>query len=72
VTIKEIAGIAGVSRGTVDRVLNNRGKVNFEVEQRVKEIAKRMNYRPNRAAKALAARKKAASKRTQDRSANVS
>ena len=58
VTIKEIAEIAGVSRGTVDRVLNNRGKVNAEVEKRVNEIAKRMNYRPNRAAKALAARKK--------------
>ena len=24
-TIKEIAALAGVSRGTVDRVLNNRG-----------------------------------------------
>lgn len=27
-TIKEIAELAGVSRGTVDRVLNNRGSVN--------------------------------------------
>ena len=27
-TIKEIAALAGVSRGTVDRVLNNRGAVN--------------------------------------------
>ncbi|MDE7057629.1 MAG: LacI family DNA-binding transcriptional regulator, partial [Lachnospiraceae bacterium] len=27
-TIKEIADLAGVSRGTVDRVLNNRGAVN--------------------------------------------
>ena len=26
-TIKEIAELAGVSRGTVDRVLNNRGSV---------------------------------------------
>ena len=26
-TIKEIAALAGVSRGTVDRVLNNRGSV---------------------------------------------
>lgn len=26
-TIKEIADLAGVSRGTVDRVLNNRGAV---------------------------------------------
>ncbi len=28
-TIKEIAELAGVSRGTVDRVLNNRGSVNL-------------------------------------------
>ena len=27
-TIKEIAALAGVSRGTVDRVLNDRGAVN--------------------------------------------
>ncbi|MDR7869301.1 MAG: LacI family DNA-binding transcriptional regulator [Tissierellaceae bacterium] len=56
-TIKEIADIAGVSRGTVDRVLNNRGNVNPETENRVKEIAQRMGYRPNRAARALATRK---------------
>lgn len=58
VTIKQIASIAGVSRGTVDRVLNNRGRVNPDIDIRVKEIANRMNYRPNRAAKALAANKK--------------
>ena len=28
-TIKEIATLAGVSRGTVDRVLNHRGDVLF-------------------------------------------
>ena len=31
-TIKEIAELAGVSRGTVDRVLNNRGSVNHRQE----------------------------------------
>lgn len=30
VTIKEIADLCGVSRGTVDRVLNNRGNVKSE------------------------------------------
>ena len=30
VTIKQLAELCGVSRGTVDRVLNNRGKVNPE------------------------------------------
>ncbi|MDY5103231.1 MAG: LacI family DNA-binding transcriptional regulator, partial [Agathobacter sp.] len=38
-TIKEIAELAGVSRGTVDRVLNNRGSVNAQTAQRVREIA---------------------------------
>ena len=31
-TIKEIAKLCGVSRGTVDRVVNNRGKVKPETE----------------------------------------
>ncbi len=33
-TIKEIATLAGVSRGTVDRVLNHRGDVNPQTEKR--------------------------------------
>ena len=33
-TIKEIAALAGVSRGTVDRVLNNRGAVNPETAEK--------------------------------------
>ena len=31
VTIQQIAEKAGVSRGTVDRALNNRGRINPEV-----------------------------------------
>jgi len=57
-TIRDIARIANVSRGTVDRTLNNRGGVNREVEIRVKKIAEDIGYKPNRAGKALAARKK--------------
>jgi len=57
-TIKEIAELAGVSRGTVDRVLNNRGSVNPHKEKRVSEIAKALNYTPNLAGKTLAIRKK--------------
>lgn len=52
VTIKEIADRAGVSRGTVDRVLNNRGKVNPEKEERVRRIAQELGYKPNVAGKA--------------------
>lgn len=52
-TIKQIAALAGVSRGTVDRVLNNRGIVNKETAQRVREIAESLNYTPNKAARSL-------------------
>ncbi len=57
-TIKEIANLAGVSRGTVDRVLNKRGQVNPEKEKKILEIAKALNYTSNIAGKTLAVRKK--------------
>lgn len=57
-TIKEIAELSGVSRGTVDRVLNNRGMVNPETARKVNEIAHALNYKPNRAALILSAQKK--------------
>jgi len=57
-TMKEIARLAGVSRGTVDRVLNKRGSVNPETERTILEIAKELNYTPNVAGKNLAVRKK--------------
>ncbi|MGB4406230.1 MAG: LacI family DNA-binding transcriptional regulator [Sphaerochaeta sp.] len=57
VTIKDIAREAGVSRGTVDRVLHNRRGVKAEVAQRVRSIAREMGFSPNRAGKVLAARK---------------
>ena len=57
-TIKEIAKLAGVSRGTVDRVLNSRGYVSPDKEKKVLEIAEALNYTPNLAGKTLAIRKK--------------
>jgi len=57
-TIKEIAELAGVSRGTVDRVLNNRGSVNPDKEKKILEIVKALNYTPNLAGKSLAVTKK--------------
>ncbi len=53
VTIRMIAEKAGVSRGTVDRVLNNRGRVRPEVEERVRAIAEELGYRPNLLGRAL-------------------
>ncbi len=57
-TIKEIAELAGVSRGTVDRVLNKRGAVNPKTEAKILEIARALDYKPNRAGIVLAAQKK--------------
>ncbi len=57
VTIREIAKKAGVSRGTVDRVLHNRKGVNDDVAQRVRSIATELGFIPNLAGKALATRK---------------
>lgn len=54
VTLAEIAALAGVSRGTVDRALNNRGRVDAKVAARVRHIAVEMGYRPNRAGRMLA------------------
>ena len=57
-TIKEIAELSGVSRGTVDRVLNNRGSVHPEKVKKILAIAKALNYSPNLAGKTLAVKKK--------------
>ncbi len=57
VTIKQIADLCGISRGTVDRVINNRGSVKAETRELVLNMAKQLGYRPNPAGKALAARK---------------
>ena len=57
-TIKEIAALAGVSRGTVDRVLNHRGAVHPKTAEKILEIAQALDYRPNRAGIVLAAQKR--------------
>ena len=49
VTLQQIAEAAGVSRGTVDRALNDRGRIKPEVAEKIKKIAEEMGYQPNRA-----------------------
>ena len=44
VTIQQIANLAGVSRGTVDRALNQRGRIAPDVEERIKQIAQELGY----------------------------
>lgn len=58
ITIKKIAELAGVSTGTVDRALHDRGRVDPKVAQRIKQIALELDYRPNSVAKSLSTRKK--------------
>lgn len=57
VRIKDVAEKAGVSTGTVDRVIHNRGKVAADVERRVLQVLKDMNYEPNLIARALGSNK---------------
>ena len=45
-TIKQISELSGVSRGTVDRVLNGRGHVSPEKERLVRSIAEQVGYTP--------------------------
>lgn len=55
-TIRDIAKHLNVSHTTVSRVLNGRGAefISQETQQRVLTAVREMNYRPNRAARALA------------------
>lgn len=45
--IKDIAEMAGVSAGTVDRILHNRGNVSEPARKAVEEALKKMKYKPN-------------------------
>ena len=53
ITIKDIARLAGVSMGTVDRVLHNRGRVSTETSERVHRIVRETRYTPNLGARRL-------------------
>jgi LacI family transcriptional regulator len=57
ITIKDLARICGVSRGTVDRALNNRGGINEETRRLILETAETYNYIKNQSAAALSAGK---------------
>ena len=52
-TIKDIAKLAGVSIGTVDRVLHERGRVSKQALVKVKKVLEKTGYRPNPIAKSL-------------------
>ena len=58
IRIKDIARLADVSVGTVDRVLHGRTGVSEASRKRVEEILKQLDYQPNMYASALASNKK--------------
>ena len=54
ITIKDIAARAGVSTGTVDRVLHKRPNVSKSALDKVNKALEELDYRPNMYASALA------------------
>jgi len=54
IRIKDIAEETGVSIGTVDRVIHNRGHVAAEVRERVLQAMEKLGYEPNILARMLA------------------
>lgn len=52
-TLEQIARLAGVSRSTVSRVVNDHPNVSAEVRQRVMQVIAETGYQPNLAARSL-------------------
>ncbi len=52
-TLEEVARLAGVSRSTVSRVINDQPNVRPEVRERVWQIAREVGYQPHAAARSL-------------------
>src|SRR5436305_9414422 len=57
VTIHDVAARAGVSVATVSRVLNRNTPVRAETSRHVQEVARKLRYVPNVAARALSIRR---------------
>lgn len=52
-SIRDVARLAGVSHQTVSRVINNHPSIRPETKERVLQVMQELQYRPNRAARAL-------------------
>lgn len=57
VRIKDIAQLSGVSVGTVDRVLHNRGRVSDQALKKVLTVLDQIDYKPNVIARTLGSNK---------------
>lgn len=53
VTVEDIAKACGVSRGTVDRALNNKPRISPETKEKILKVAKELGYRPDLLARSL-------------------
>ena len=53
-TLEKIGELAGVSRSTVSRVINNHPNISADVRQRVLQVIRETGYTPNHAARSLA------------------
>lgn len=58
ITINDVAKAAGVSKGTVDRVLHDRGEVSRKSREKVLRVIEELGYKPNVYASILASQKK--------------
>ena len=58
VTVEMVAKMAGVSRGTVDRVLHHRGEVKSETAERVRQAMRELDFQPNTLGRAFSIAKK--------------
>ncbi|MCM3411585.1 LacI family DNA-binding transcriptional regulator [Metabacillus litoralis] len=56
-TIKDIAKMAGVSPGTVSKIINNYGGISEKTKKKVMDIIQETGYQPTFSAKALATKK---------------
>lgn len=56
-TIKDIAELAQVSKGTVSKALNDQPGVGKETKERILKLVKQLDFHPNSAAQALASSK---------------
>ncbi len=52
-TIKDIAKLAGVSKATVSRVLNNSKPVSDEIKKKVLAVIEETHYQPSQVARSL-------------------
>ncbi|MCI9386645.1 MAG: LacI family DNA-binding transcriptional regulator [Lachnospiraceae bacterium] len=52
-TLKDVAKEAGLTVGTVSRVLNNRGYISDDAREKVNSAMKKLNYHPNEVARSL-------------------